>query len=406
MSHSKRVRPRYFSRQRLHAEDLALEQQYQDARHRRHTRMLHGWGMVCGGEVVLTTGASPTAPGAGPTSRVRVQAGYGITPLGDEIIIPADLGELDITDLLTDACPSDDSCELDGPTDGLHTLYLIARPRTVPCAVAPPLPPDCGHPGSDAEVSRLRDDVQFALIKTLSDVHTPGPLQCTTAQLLVCNDYIPTCPPLASAADNYLVLARLVVVRALVLEIQIFPWRRRLFSIALIQEHLRCACLMPAATTAPPTTTSPPTTTAPPTTTRPPSTTAPPFFTTRPGTLIPETIPPRITIDPGIIGGAVTLGPGDFDPSGPVTNPGPLVDAGIIHTLDPAVFDVAGGLTQPVNTIEGITAEDAVRLETAGIHNAAELYAADTQVLVNTLGASPVRAAGLRLGALDRMRRR
>ena len=40
--------PRYYPRQLITPDDLTLEQDYFLARHRRHNRLLHGWGVVCG----------------------------------------------------------------------------------------------------------------------------------------------------------------------------------------------------------------------------------------------------------------------------------------------------------------------------------------------------------------------
>ena len=41
-------RPRYFPRQLISDVELTLEQQYFRDRLRRHNRLLHGWGVVCG----------------------------------------------------------------------------------------------------------------------------------------------------------------------------------------------------------------------------------------------------------------------------------------------------------------------------------------------------------------------
>jgi hypothetical protein len=47
----RRERPRYFARQLITPEELNLEQAYFRDRMRRHNRLLHGWGVVCGAEV-------------------------------------------------------------------------------------------------------------------------------------------------------------------------------------------------------------------------------------------------------------------------------------------------------------------------------------------------------------------
>jgi hypothetical protein len=62
----------------LTAGDLRLEQDYQLQRFRRHLRLVHGWGIVCGLNVV---------PGATGWN-LLVCPGYGIGPCGDEILVP------------------------------------------------------------------------------------------------------------------------------------------------------------------------------------------------------------------------------------------------------------------------------------------------------------------------------
>ena len=44
-------RPRYYGRQLITADDLTLEQDYFRDKLRRHNRLLHGWGVVCGAQV-------------------------------------------------------------------------------------------------------------------------------------------------------------------------------------------------------------------------------------------------------------------------------------------------------------------------------------------------------------------
>ena len=54
-------RLRYFPRQLLTADDMRTEQQYFREKLRRHNRMLHGWGVVCGLQVVAES--QPAARG-------------------------------------------------------------------------------------------------------------------------------------------------------------------------------------------------------------------------------------------------------------------------------------------------------------------------------------------------------
>jgi hypothetical protein len=69
-------RNRYFAGQQLSEADLTQEQVYLLEKARRHNRMLHGWGVVCGLSV------RPHAGGA-----LIVEPGYALDPRGDEIVV-------------------------------------------------------------------------------------------------------------------------------------------------------------------------------------------------------------------------------------------------------------------------------------------------------------------------------
>jgi hypothetical protein len=62
----------------LTAADLCLEQKYFVQRLRRHLRLVHGWGIVCGLNVV---------PADDTGWELFVCPGYGISPCGDEIFV-------------------------------------------------------------------------------------------------------------------------------------------------------------------------------------------------------------------------------------------------------------------------------------------------------------------------------
>ena len=74
-------RTRFFAGQILGPDDLTQDQTYFREKHRRHNRMLHGWGVVCGACVRR-----------GQTNcEVIVEPGYIIGPWGDEIAIDRDV---------------------------------------------------------------------------------------------------------------------------------------------------------------------------------------------------------------------------------------------------------------------------------------------------------------------------
>jgi hypothetical protein len=70
-------RNRYFTGKLLDEADLTQEQNYFREKARRHNRMLHGWGVVCGLCV---------RPG-GVGGEVTIEPGYALDPYGDEIVV-------------------------------------------------------------------------------------------------------------------------------------------------------------------------------------------------------------------------------------------------------------------------------------------------------------------------------
>lgn len=62
------------------ATELRLDERYRTQRIRRHLRLAHGWGVICGLNVVPATDSQTG-------SELFVCPGYGIGPCGDEIIV-------------------------------------------------------------------------------------------------------------------------------------------------------------------------------------------------------------------------------------------------------------------------------------------------------------------------------
>jgi len=74
-------RPRFFPGQLLTDEDLTLLEDYVVKKNRLHNRYLHGWGVVCGLEVVCSPCDAQT---------VTVRSGYALSPCGNDIIVCKD----------------------------------------------------------------------------------------------------------------------------------------------------------------------------------------------------------------------------------------------------------------------------------------------------------------------------
>jgi hypothetical protein len=73
------VRPRFFAGQLLTDTELRLLEQYAIDKHRLHNLHLHGWGVVCGLQVLCDDCGND----------VKVEPGYAIDPCGNDIIVPA-----------------------------------------------------------------------------------------------------------------------------------------------------------------------------------------------------------------------------------------------------------------------------------------------------------------------------
>jgi hypothetical protein len=83
-------RVRYFTGQLLDEADFLEEQHYHVEKARRHNRMLHGWGVVCG--LCVRPGAAGW--------ELTVEPGYALDPYGNEIVV----GD----EVTVDLCTEDD----------------------------------------------------------------------------------------------------------------------------------------------------------------------------------------------------------------------------------------------------------------------------------------------------------
>jgi hypothetical protein len=85
-------RPRFFAGQLLTEDDLNRLENYVVAKNKLHNRYLHGWGVVCGLEVVC----DPCGAG------VVVRPGYALAPCGEDIVV--------CNDQTVDVCALIDAC--------------------------------------------------------------------------------------------------------------------------------------------------------------------------------------------------------------------------------------------------------------------------------------------------------
>lgn len=187
-------RPRYYPRQLITADDLTLEQEYFRAKLKRHNRLLHGWGVVCGCEV----------KGAKGDWMVSIAPGYVLGPQGDEIVIgeclTVDISRQRLDGNAADPCAADTDPWCAGvradPTVG-DTVYIavayaecLARPVRVQ-------PAGCGCDGAQCEYSRTREGfvVRVLTADQLPDAYkskaTPlGPDACPKVGVRPCPDCV------------------------------------------------------------------------------------------------------------------------------------------------------------------------------------------------------------------------
>lgn len=213
-------RPRYFPRQLLTPVDLTLEQQYFRDRMRRHNRLLHGWGVVCGAQVCFVPedkDAKPADAGASPAPKpqpwkVRVTSGYVLGPYGDEILIDAER----VVDLRTVGVegesgghhdhgePADPWCAEVFVKRDPGPLWLAVRYKELMSRPVRVEPAGCGCEDSQCEFSRLRDGYEIGVLPACPKSHETPPVLGELADLF--GGPVPACPD--CPADPWVVLAR------------------------------------------------------------------------------------------------------------------------------------------------------------------------------------------------------
>jgi len=192
-------RPRYFPRQVITADDLTLEQDYFRDRLRRHNRLLHGWGIVCGVKVE----AIVDKPWI-----VKVNPGYILGPYGDEIhieqIVCCDL-RIKCTSAIvseaTDYCT--DSVTQVPPAGG--TFFVVARYREDKARPVRLRASGCDCGENPCEYSRWRDSYDLCVLDVLPASHHPPSATPTPAP----DTGAPDCPPMP--LDPWVVLAAVKV---------------------------------------------------------------------------------------------------------------------------------------------------------------------------------------------------
>src|SRR5579871_2668521 len=125
-------RPRFFAGQLLTEDDLNRLESYVVNKNKLHNRYLHGWGVVCGLEVVC----DPCGAG------VVVRSGYALAPCGEDIVVCADQS-VDVCALITacqppgvDPCPPAVALGTSTPTYSSYVGLSLGQPASDPCSDA------------------------------------------------------------------------------------------------------------------------------------------------------------------------------------------------------------------------------------------------------------------------------
>jgi hypothetical protein len=229
-------RVRFFPRQLLTAADMVTEQDYIRQKLRRHNRFLHGWGVVCGLEVV----PQPTAQA--PWG-VEITPGYALGPYGDEIYV-AEPVYLDLAQCGPDAVTS--PCEpdvLEGPSDvSGGTLYVAIKYAECTSQPVRAMPAGCACEEVACEYSRIRDSFELACLTELPP-SPPSPLLCE----VIAEGTVPPCP--LCPEEPWVVLATVVLPAPGVPvggdDVDNLTVRRQLYSTAMLQHQLIDCCCGP-----------------------------------------------------------------------------------------------------------------------------------------------------------------
>lgn len=195
--------PRYYPRQLITPADLTLEQDYFRDRLRRHNRLLHGWGVVCGALVCPVKTLHDDKSVSCSPWLVQVQPGYVLGPYGDEIILDCsrtiDIRTQGVSGVTGEPCidAPDPWCTpmFTPPTTTNPTVYYIAvkyvQSMTRPVRVQPV---GCGCDDSSCEYSRWHDGYQIGVLTKCPACNQPDPSQpAPTINRLTTGD-TPACP--------------------------------------------------------------------------------------------------------------------------------------------------------------------------------------------------------------------
>jgi hypothetical protein len=229
-------RTRYFGRQVVGPDDLTADQRYFRDKHRRHNRLLHGWGVLCGAGVE----ADPD-----DDCGVIIAPGYLLGPWGDEIVIPhrvrVNLCKQDADGQAVPPCGGADPWCSDVRVDRRDDEPLYVAVRYADCDTRPVRVTgcSCGCDETECEYSRTRDSYAIRVLTELPSSHSDTSRISMIYGLLWGNSClggkVRACPP--CPAEPWIVLADVTLSDGKVKTIDCFAHRRYIASMAMFAFH-------------------------------------------------------------------------------------------------------------------------------------------------------------------------
>lgn len=163
-------RPRYYARQLITPDDMTLEQDYFRDKLRRHNRLLHGWGVVCGAQVCLVPQEDTSNGIEFEPWLVRVKPGYILGPYGDEILLDCvrtvDLRKQAVTGITGEPCvdvPDPWCSEVFEPRE-VGPLFVAVRYKEFRGRPVRVEPLGCGCDETRCEYSRWQDGYEIGVL--------------------------------------------------------------------------------------------------------------------------------------------------------------------------------------------------------------------------------------------------
>jgi hypothetical protein len=166
-------RTRFFARQLVGPDDLTQDQLYFREKARRHNRMLHGWGVVCGARVRQGDGDCD----------VVIEPGYVLGPYGDEVLIDrevvVDVCKEDLDGNAVSPCGDVDPWCADIRVDRRSGQPLYLAVRYAECESRPVriVATGCGCDETECQYSRTRDSYAIKVLTSLPSTYTTPMVQ-------------------------------------------------------------------------------------------------------------------------------------------------------------------------------------------------------------------------------------